>query len=114
MGGWVGWTDGAQPVVLKDSMGVLVLALLALWAWAFGRPVAESSPVNKAGASTGASGLPPGPRPARTRASKAGAERLRHSSVQLFNGTYSHMLAEIDADAAATLVGAIKRRPAAI
>lgn len=42
--------------------------------------------------------------------SKAAAERLGHSSTQLFNDTYAHMLAEIDADAAAKLQSVIRRR----
>jgi len=42
-------------------------------------------------------------------AAKGGAERLGHSSTQLFNETYSHMLAEIDADAASKLSGRIRR-----
>ena len=33
-------------------------------------------------------------------APKAAAERLGHSSIVLFNGTYAHRLKEIDADAA--------------
>jgi integrase len=46
---------------------------------------------------------------------KAAAERLGHSSAQLFNDTYSHMLDEIDADAAAKLQAVIsgRRRSAA-
>ncbi|MGI8423147.1 MAG: site-specific integrase [Chloroflexota bacterium] len=45
---------------------------------------------------------------------KAAAERLGHTSVQLFNDTYSHMLEEIDADVAAKLGAALARRSQAI
>ena len=44
---------------------------------------------------------------------KAAAERLGHASTQLFNDTYAHMLAEIDADAAAKLQSVMKRQRAA-
>ena len=46
-------------------------------------------------------------------APKAAAERLGHSSTQLFHETYAHMLQELDADAAAKLQGVIRRSPKA-
>ena len=46
-------------------------------------------------------------------APKAAAERLGHSSTQLFHETYAHMLQEFDADAAAKLQGVIRRSPKA-